>query len=581
VTVTITFDKGVNKDVLPSELPPGYVSDCMNFRFRNGFAEKFEGTLVIIPGHGAGASLSLSDKNGFLFPVQGAGIPYAVVGNGLRVWAISGSVYGSATANEITRYAKPQTISSITRIGANTAEATTAAVHGLSTGDTITLWGATEAGYNVTQAAITVMSTTVFRYTTLTAIAGNATVVGQYVVYTSAAISTLSGDGLTVTGGALNGVLMMYMPTDGLHYWDATSTATFIRQVPFTIPSGVTAMRPYKVYMVALAGKEVYWTDAADPGTIPSTFTAAVGNDAGQVTLAETNGMCIDCRPLGDQNIIYKEDSMYEMQFIGGNAVFNFTRIPGNDGIAGKNCIVDTPVGHVFLTQNLDIKVYDGTSIRSIGEGRVRKWLASYMGAFGGSRLPNCLSLVTNPDKNEVWVCFPLSVSGASPERALVWNWDSDTWGIFDVSAIAMVAGRAGIWPNALAAQQRLVLINYTGGTTSLQTVDSSATTALNTILTREGLDLGDRDTVKYIDRSRWNIEYTGSTSLNVYHGASSFADTTATLSSSSAYVPGTTDYVGIRGPQGRFLAIRMLESSLTTLKIRTIDLDIKAGGKR
>src|SRR6187549_342267 len=35
--------KGVNKDLLPSELAPGIWSDSSNVRFRNGFAEKRKG----------------------------------------------------------------------------------------------------------------------------------------------------------------------------------------------------------------------------------------------------------------------------------------------------------------------------------------------------------------------------------------------------------------------------------------------------------------------------------------------------------------------------------------------------------
>jgi hypothetical protein len=578
VTVTLTFDKGVNKDLLASELPPGYVSDCLNFRFRNGFAEKYAGYFNIPGSVGSGSAISIS-SNGFVFPIQGSGSPYAVIGNGSLAWAVGGSTFASYVSYEITRYAKPQTISSLTRIGANTAQVTTASAHGLSTSDVITLFGATEAGYNVTQVAITKISATVFQYTTVTAIAGNATVVGQYVVFTSSATTNFSGDGYTVSGGPLNGVLMMYMPTDGLHYWDASSTSTKIRQVPFTIPSGVTAMRPYKFYMVGLAGKLVYWTDAADPGNIPTTFTAGTGNDAGQITLAETNGMCIECKPLGDANIIYKEDSMYEMQYIGGNSVFNFTRIPGNDGIAGKNCVVDTPVGHVFLTQNLDIKVYNGTGIRSIGDGRVRKWLAAFFNPFVSSLLPNCLSLMVNPEKNEVWVCFPTTgVSGTAPNRALVWNWDSDTWGIFDLGSY-IVAGRSGIWPNSISAQQKLVLIGSPGG---LGVVDSTNAALLPTstaTLERIGMDVGDRDTLKYIDRSRWNAD--GAGTLSVYHGASSFSETSPTYPSGPAAVTlGTTDYAGQRGTPGRFVAMKM-STTLQNISIRTVDLDIKAGGKR
>lgn len=72
----------------------------------------------------------------------------------------------------------PATISSITAVG-TTATLTTATAHGLYTGNTVTISGATPAAYNGTF-VITVVNPTRWTYTTLTAPGGNATVVGTY-----------------------------------------------------------------------------------------------------------------------------------------------------------------------------------------------------------------------------------------------------------------------------------------------------------------------------------------------------------------------------------------------------------------
>lgn len=73
-----------------------------------------------------------------------------------------------------------QTISSITRV-TTTATLTTAAAHGLVTGNIVTISGATPAGFNGTY-AVTVTSATTFTYTMSADPGGNATVVGSYVV---------------------------------------------------------------------------------------------------------------------------------------------------------------------------------------------------------------------------------------------------------------------------------------------------------------------------------------------------------------------------------------------------------------
>jgi hypothetical protein len=76
-----------------------------------------------------------------------------------------------------------QTISTITRGGTGnlTATLTTAAPHGLVTGNRVTISGATESNYNGTY-VITVTTSTAFTYTMATAPAANATVVGTYTV---------------------------------------------------------------------------------------------------------------------------------------------------------------------------------------------------------------------------------------------------------------------------------------------------------------------------------------------------------------------------------------------------------------
>ncbi len=76
-----------------------------------------------------------------------------------------------------------QTISTITRGGAGnlTATLTTAAPHGLVTGNRVVISGATESNYNGTY-VITVTGASAFTYTMATAPAANATVVGTYTV---------------------------------------------------------------------------------------------------------------------------------------------------------------------------------------------------------------------------------------------------------------------------------------------------------------------------------------------------------------------------------------------------------------
>ena len=109
-----------------------------------------------------------TDGGNFLIAVNGADA--AIVYDGTR-W------YKMATTTTA------QTISTITRGGAGnlTATLTTAAPHGLVTGNRVVISGATESNYNGTY-SVTVTGASAFTYTMASAPAANATVVGTYTV---------------------------------------------------------------------------------------------------------------------------------------------------------------------------------------------------------------------------------------------------------------------------------------------------------------------------------------------------------------------------------------------------------------
>jgi hypothetical protein len=92
-------------------------------------------------------------------------------------------VYDGTRWSKMATTTTAQTISTITRGGTGnlTATLTTAAPHGLVTGNRVSISGATEANYNGTY-AITVTGASSFTYTMATAPAANATVVGIYTV---------------------------------------------------------------------------------------------------------------------------------------------------------------------------------------------------------------------------------------------------------------------------------------------------------------------------------------------------------------------------------------------------------------
>jgi hypothetical protein len=580
--------KGINKDLLPSELELGvWCATTQNFRAQNGFMEKWDGVAT------AYDPPSSSDIVWFSSYAPSANRYVVYVRADGSALALRPDTGSDSTIN---RPPPEQTISTITRIGANTAELTTGAAHGLASGDNVTVFGATESGYNEVDVNITVMSSTVFRYTTTNAIAANATVVGQYVVTQSNSGFAFTSVGSRGTGCNLNGTLFYNNPTDGLYYW-AGDTSARMRKLAITTYVAHTA-RSFLNYLIQLQPtmsgtkqlRRVLWSNAAEPGAVPTTFDSSATNDAGFVDLADTDGRTIDCLPLGEVNIVYKDDGRYAMQYTGDSNVFSFTRLPGSDGIYERHCVVNTPKGHVFLTPALDVKIHQGGEAVSIIEGKLRRYLIESMRAVDDSSKDKVF-LCVNPRKSEVWCCFP--DTDDANNRILAWNWDSGLWSEYRVPGSGeIIFATTGLYPigtNYQDNEQEVLIVSDdlgrlgVAGGSGVPVVGDAGTwfgTALSGILEARGVHLDDADTFKTLHRSRWNIDGDAGDTLTIQHGSAKYADTAPTYTSGTTYTIGTTDYADGRATAGRFLALKATTTAYP-VKVRSIDLDVTAGGKR
>ena len=578
--------KGLNADLLPAELELGVWSNVKNFRVRNGFMEKWEGEYQL-----SLSSLSVSfpliiysykDADSLIF-VHSTGVAVH------RKWS-------TATNTTITRYRKSETISTLNRLGANSAEVTTASAHGLTTGDVVTVFGATESGYNEVGASITVTSTTKFTYTTTVAIAANATVVGEYVVTSSSATSGFSSTSAEqFSGGDFNGVAIINDSVNGLHYWDGNTSNKFRR---FGFQSYLADycgfFREYIVQLQpTMSGTKypyrVLWSNATEPGSIPSSFTSSTTNDAGFQDLAYA-GPLITCLPLGDANYIYSRTAIVAMRYIGGEFVFSFQKT-ADVGAISQHAVCDVPgVGHVFVTPSLDVRVHQGGATRSIADGFVRNALQS---DYNNTSSEYDFIVRYNPQKNEVLI----TPSNAYLTRSIyAWDVESGRWATFDLgfgyaySCMATcvvptdstyLASGAGSYD---AKAQSTVVVG--GGLRmallhpSLSVGYISGNQIISGTLERIGLHWGIRDRNKTIHRTRWNIDGDAADTVTISHGAASTSDATPTYASGVTYTIGTTDYCSQRSLSGRFNALKLVTTAYP-VKIRSIDVELTTEGTR
>ena len=119
--------------------------------------------------------------------------------------------------------------------------------------------------------------------------------------------------------------------------------------------------------------------------------------------------------------MIYKQQSVWRMDYVGGQFVFRFDQVLGTSGSLTRNCIAELDGLH-FVVTGSDIIVHDGQSATSVLDKQSRR---HFFASLDGDAYDKTF-VVKNPYVNEILVCY--AESGATvPNRALVWNYVDKT----------------------------------------------------------------------------------------------------------------------------------------------------------
>jgi len=190
------------------------------------------------------------------------------------------------------------------------------------------------------------------------------------------------------------------------------------------------AVRTYRNYLVAMdltIGSDRYpslvaWSDASpyDAASLPA-WTPLTTNDAGDNNLNDTPGWCIDGLTLGGSFIVYKEDSVWAMTYVGGSTVMAFRKLFDGVGLLTRRCVQEFNGRHLFVGRG-DVYVTDGVSLQSVASNRVREELFSNIDSAAYSRTFTTIDRA----RREIWICY--ASTDGYPTQALVWNYESDTW---------------------------------------------------------------------------------------------------------------------------------------------------------
>lgn len=407
------------------------------------------------------------------------------------------------------------------------------------------------------------------------------------------------------TGGSLHGLYIQNNGVDAPKYWDGNTANNLATLTAWDANWRVKWIRPFKNYLVygyptkssVAFPHTVGWSAAADPGTLPTTYDpASTTTDAGDFPLGETPDQLVDGLPLGDVFIVYKEQSCYRMEYVGGQQIFAFKRIPGQHGMLARGCAAVTPKGHVVLT-NGDIVLVDGFSEpQSLLTGRLKRWLRRQIDATYYARS----YVAVNPARNEVWICYPY-IGTDVPNRALVWNWTDNTFGMRELPNAPYAASGLLTYPQGLTmdalvgttdslegyidqndftpSDSRFIMCSTLPALYLADSGTSYGGTPISAQIERTGLVFGDPDTVNTWISMTPRIDAAAGTVVYIQFGGSMTTDVAPTWSDPITFTVGT-DFKAYGFATGRYLAYRIYSTGAQGWAVKSIDCDVKPLGK-
>ncbi|MBB3910152.1 hypothetical protein [Sphingomonas desiccabilis] len=219
-------------------------------------------------------------------------------------------------------------------------------------------------------------------------------------------------------------------------------------------------LRSFKDQLVALGVTKagayyptmVKWSDLVGFGTPPGDWsTDSTTNSAGENIVNEMQHTIVDGLALRNSFVIYCTNSVWQMDYVGGDFIYQFTKLFDERGVINPNCVVQVGGSHFVFDRN-DIYVHDGVSPTSIADQKVREFIFD---ALDTAKSHLCF---VNHDArlSEIRFCYPSAdrlVGWQGPtngcNRAAVYNYANGTWTFYDLPNVtgacrsALISGKS------------------------------------------------------------------------------------------------------------------------------------------
>lgn len=401
-------------------------------------------------------------------------------------------------------------------------------------------------------------------------------------------------DPYKVSSARLNGVGVLSNGADEPVYWNGTNFVTLTDWTATETCQFITAFQ-YHLFALDISGpggtftSKLKFSDAAEPGTIPDSWTPGAGNEAGDVELSDSPGGLLCAYPMRDSLMIYKRSAMYQARYVGGNQVFNFRKVQAASGALTRRSVCEVKGQHLVVTDG-DIVLTDGTNLRSVGETRVKDWLFNQLDQ---TSYPN-LFCTYNRAQGEVLIGFP-SQDNTFCDMALVYNVALDSFGTRELTAVTHAAvgfvndttdsntwaDRTESWDDAeggwssssiSSARDSLVLVS----TNEMEQQDTLDATTRDAYLGKYSMAFGDSARLKLLRRV--HVRTSGSYGT-LYVRAGSQMEPGDTIAWTPEVAITDPEQIANLMTTGRYISVEVRSSGSDVWKVTGMELEIEVRG--
>ena len=596
---------GIIKDTPPYNLPPNAWSDGNNVRLLDNGVKKVAGYQEVM------ATCPFAPY--YLHP-------YLTV-SGTYYWIAYGAtdiaVWDGSTWTDVVRQATLQLNGAVSASASSITVDTGAALTALPTSGTL------EVGTDVTSDAST------NKYETLTYTARDT---GTGVITLSGTASYAHADNAVVTPSGstgtsdndyganttnkrwtatnLNGLVVATNGHDTPQMWPLSggvpSTGTPFMELR-NWPSGnkCKSIRAFRTFLIGLnwtrtneEPRLVKWSTEASQGSPPSTFDESDATlDAGEYELADTPGDIIDGLPLGDTFIIYKDDSIYIMNYVGTPYIFSFKLLSPTIGLLSKEAVAEFEGGHFFMG-NSDFYVCNGQTVIPMLSNKLRR---TVFDELNGDHYQKCF-VAADYVRNEMLACYPAG-SSTVPDKALIWNWKDNAFSFRDIPDVSHInSGIVEITAGATWDASGLTwdaesdpwgATNYDNVVKNIVFADvtntkifrdnkgnKKDTATMDAYIERTGYDLGDPQSVKFVSAVYPQLEVSGNNTVDVWVGRQMSTEDGITWEGPTAFNPDSQSKVSCR-ISGKYFGIKVESDTDIDWKLHGLSFEVQKKGLR